>query len=91
MHQLFTFFNLGLVVTKFSGDDFHSTGNLFLQTGLTLAFSATLAAARPVDASRVLGLVEGPGGFIRPGGGLNFRCDVPCRKVLCPDEEKNSG
>ena len=92
MHQLFAFFNFGLVVTKFSRDDFHSTSNLFLQTGLTLTFSAALAAARPFDATRsVLGLVEGLGRFIGPGGSLDFRCDVPCRKVLYPNEEKDSG
>lgn len=92
MHQLFAFFNLGLIVTKFSRDDFHPTGNLFLQTGLTLTFSATLAAARPFGTGRVLGLVEGAGGFIGlGGGGLGFRCDVLCRKALCLDGDKDSG
>lgn len=57
MHQLFPFLDLGLVVAELSRDDLHPTCDLFLQAGLTLTVSATLATAGPFDAGEVLGFV----------------------------------
>ena len=92
MHQLFPFLDLGLVVTELSRDDLHSTGDLLLQAGLTLAFSATLATAGPFDAGEVLGFVGRAGGLARlGGGGRRFGCDGICWKILCMDEAKDSG
>lgn len=45
-------------MTELSRDDLHSTGDLFLQTGLVLTFGATLATTGPLDAGEVLGLVR---------------------------------
>lgn len=91
MHQLFPFLDLGLVVTEFPRDDLHSTGDLFLQAGLMLTLSATLATTRPFDVGEVLRFVGCTGGLARlGGGGPSLRCDGICWKVLCPDEEKDS-
>lgn len=104
VHQLFPFFDLGLVVTKLSGDDLHSTGDLFPQASLALNFSATLATTGPFDARKAFGLVKCTGGLVRFGGGdlrfgsggLRFRSDGLRFgfyglgwKVLCSYEQKD--
>jgi hypothetical protein len=87
MHQLFPFLDLGLVVTELSRDDLYSAGDPVLQAGL----QRYLATAGPFDAGEVLGFVGHTGGLARlGGGGLRVGCDGICRKVLCPDEEKDS-
>ena len=83
MHQLFSFFDLGFVVTEFPRDDLHSTGDLFLQTGLTLRFSATLATAGPLDPSEIFGLIERRGWLTRLGTACpRFGCDGLTLEVL---------
>lgn len=83
MHQFFSFFNLGFVVTELPRDDLHTAGDLFLQAGLTLTFSTTLATAGPLDASNILGLAECGGWLTRFGTcGPGFRCDGLTFEVL---------
>ena len=91
MHQLLSFFDLGLIVTEFSRDDLHSAGDLFLQAGLTLTFSTSLATGGPLDSREVLGLVTRSTGLIRlRTGGLWFRCDGLIREVLWQTKEVGS-
>ena len=83
MHQLLSFFDLGLIVTEFSRDDLHSAGDLFLQACLTLTFSASLATGGPLDSREVLGLVKRATGLIRlRTGGLGLGGDGLIREVL---------
>lgn len=78
-------------MTELPRDDLHSTGDLFLQAGLMLTFSATLATTGPFDAGEVLGFVGCAGGLAGlGGGGPSLGSDGICWKVLCPDEEKGS-
>ena len=50
-------------MTELPRDDLPSAGDLFLQAGLTLPFSTTLATTRPLDPSDVPGLVERAAGL----------------------------
>jgi len=70
VHQLFSFFDLGLVVTELSRNDLHPAGDLFLQAGLVLTFDATLATAGPLDASEALGLIRHTAKLTRLGTGV---------------------
>ena len=77
MHQLFSFFDLGLVVTELPRDDLHATGDPFLQAGLALSFGTTFATTGPLNASEIFGLVERAGGLNRLGtGGPGFGWEV---------------
>ena len=86
VHQLFSFFDLGLVVSKLSRDDLHSTRNLFLQARLTLSFGAALATARPFNAGEVLRLVRYTAELTRlRTSGLRFGCSGLGWEILCQD------
>jgi len=83
VHQLFSFFDLGFVMTELPRDDLHSAGDLFLQAGLTLSFSATLATTGPLNARGILGLVECGRGLTSPGTGCpGFGCGGLTLEVL---------
>jgi len=76
VHQLFSFFDLGLVVTELSRNDLHSAGDLLLQTSLMLTFGAALATARPLDTGEILGLIKRTARLTRLGtGSLGFGRD----------------
>ena len=63
VHQLFSFLDLGLVMTELPRNNLHTAGDLFLQAGLTLPFSTTLTTTRSLDAGDVPGLVERTAGL----------------------------
>ena len=92
VHQLFSFFDLGLVVTELPRDDLHSAGDPFPQAGLTLAFSAILATAGPLNVHDILGLVGRAEGLARlRTDGLGFGCDGliwEIWEVLCDKTKK---
>ena len=78
VHQLFPFFNLGLIVAQLPSDDLHPTSNFFLQAGFVRTFGATLAASGPLDATEVIGFVERARLLQRfRTGGLLFGRDSP--------------
>jgi hypothetical protein len=56
VHQLFSFFDLGLVVANLPGDDFHATGDSLLKCSLGRTFGATLATGGPLDIISGIGL-----------------------------------
>jgi len=91
MHQLPSFFDLGLIVTELSGKDLHSTRDFFLQARLALSFGATLAAARPFNAGEVLGLVNCSAGLntLRTSG-LRFGCGGIGGEILWQDGGNSS-
>jgi hypothetical protein len=70
-------------MTELSRNNLHSAGDLFLQAGLALTFSAALATAGPLDARNGLGFVKRAGGLNRLGtGGLGFGCGGLVGEVL---------